>query len=592
MTGPAWLTLAVVALMIGVLVWDVVAPSVAVLGAVIVLLAVRVIAPADALAGLANPAVVTVAALYVLAAGVRKTGALEPLVRAALGDGSGRRGPLARLTVAVGSRLFLNDTPMVAMFAPLVADWAERNGRAPSEFLIPLSYATILGGVVTLLGTSTNLVVSGLLEASGRAPLGLFEQTAVGLPVALVGIVLIVVLAPVVLPRRASPRGAFRRDLREFVVTMEVVPGGPLEGRAVAEGGLRNLQGVFLLEVVRGDEDITPVNPGTVLRGGDRLTFVGRSDLVVDLQAMRGLRSTEEEHLQEFSRPGHAFAEAVIGPASPLVGRTIKEAGFRATYQAGVVAVHRAGHRVRAKLGSVRLRVGDTLLLLADPDWVERWRDREAFLLVSRVGEGRAVRAARAGGKAWVALVMVLAVVGVSAAGVLPLLQASLLGALGLVALGVLSPGEARSAVDLDVMLVLAASLGLAHAIEGSGLAGHAAAGVLAVTRWGGALAALVAVMVLVMVLGAVVTHIAAVALVFPIAMSAAAVAGGDARAFAVALAVAGSASFLTPIGHQVNTMVYGMGGYRFGDYARLGVPLSVAVISITIAAVALGRIW
>lgn len=585
MTGQGWFTLLVVLGMIALLVREAVPPSVAVMGAVIVLLVAGIVTPAEALAGLANPAVITVAALYVLASGVQKTGALQPLVRAALGDGTGQRRALARLTGAVGGRLFLNDTPIVAMLAPQVANWAEQGGRAPSQYLIPLSFATMLGGTITLLGTSTNLVVSGLLQSTGQRPLGLFEQSAVGLPVAIGGIVLIVLLAPVVLPRRSSPRRSFHEDLREFVVTMEVTARGPLDGLAVASGRLRNLQGVFLVEITRGAETITPVAPDTILRGGDQLTFAGRADTIVDLQSMRGLRSAEPEDVAGLDARGHTFAEAVIGPSSPLVGRTLKEVGFRATYQAAVVAVHRAGHRIRAKLGSVSLRVGDTLLVLADPGFVDRWRDREVFLLVAAVG-GTPPAASR---KAWLAGVMVLAVVVMGASGRIPLLEASLLAALALVALGVLTPGEARRAVDLDVMLVLAGSLGLAHALERSGLATHAATAVLAVSHTAGVIGALVAVMVLVVGLGAVVTHIAATALVFPIAMSAAAAAGGDPRAFAIALAIAGSASFLTPIGHQVNTMVYGLGSYRFGDYARLGIPLTVLCLGITAAAVGLG---
>ncbi len=255
--------------------------------------------------------------------------------------------------------------------------------------------------------------------------------------------------------------------MREFVVGMEVVPEGPLDGKAVGEGNLRNLQGVFLVEIERDGEVIAPVAPETVLHGGDRLTFVGRADTVVDLQAMRGLGSREREHVREFDTHRHTFFEAVIGAASPLVGKTLKDVGFRGRYQAAVVAIHRAGQRVEAKLGSVRLKAGDTLLLLSDPGFRDRWRDRTPFLLVSRLG-GAPPAVSR---KAWLVGLILAAVVGSAGLGVMPILNAALLAVFALVLLGILTPGEARNAVDLDVILVIAGAFGLAAALEGSGLA-------------------------------------------------------------------------------------------------------------------------
>lgn len=577
MAWHAWLTVAVVLLTLVVLARDLFAPSLTLLGAVVVLLVGGVVTPSQAFSGFSNPAPITVAALFVLAAAVEKTGALQPIVSRFLRPADGHRGILARMVLPVaGMSAFINNTPVVAMLAPQVGAWADREGRSPSRFLMPLSFASILGGMVTLIGTSTNVVVSGLLVSSGEAPLGMFELTRVGLPVAAIGLLVLVVVAPRVLPDRKPPRRGSEDEMRQFVVGMSVVSGGPLDGRTVDSAGLRQLRGLFLAELERDREVIAPVRPTTVLCGGDRLTFVGRVDEVVELQRRRGLVSTESDHLLLFESPEHTFFEAVLGESSPLVGSTLKDARFRGRYQGAVIALHRAGQQVNEKLGEVPLKVGDTLLVLADPGFRDRWRDRSDFLLVSRLGGAPPMATRKA---IWVGMVA-LGIVASVATGLTSLLNAALAGAMVLLALRVISPGEARAAVDLDVIVVIAAAFGLGAAIEVSGLAG-VAAGFLtrAVGGWGTA-GALVAVVLATVLLTEMITNNAAAVLVFPVAMSLAGNVAADPRVFAIALAIGASASFLTPVGYQTNTMVYGAGGYRYADYARLGVPLTVIVIA------------
>ncbi|MFO7892343.1 MAG: SLC13 family permease, partial [Longimicrobiales bacterium] len=428
----------------------------------------------------------------------------------------------------------------------------------------------------TLVGTSTNLVVSGLLEASGRAPLGMFELTPIGLPVALVGLVMIVVLAPVLLPDRRGPIQQDVAELREFVVNMDVVPGGALDGRTVEDAGLRALTGLFLVEVRRDDDVITPVGRRTTLHGGDRLMLVGRADDVVELQKIRGLASAERDQLDFFDDPDHTFFEVVLGESSPLVGRTLKEAGFRGRYQAAVVAIHRSGHRVADKLGRVPLKVGDTLILLADSRFALRWKDRHDFLLVSRLGGAAPAMTKKA---PLVALVAV-AIIAAAAGGVTSILNASLVGVIALMALRVLTPAEARGAIDFEVIIVIAAAFGLAAAIQASGLADRIAGLLIGGLGGLGPTVALLGILLTTVVLTELITNNAAAALLFPIALATAEGVGADPRLFAIALAIVASASFLTPIGYQTNTMVYGPGGYRFTDYARLGAPLTLTVVT------------
>jgi di/tricarboxylate transporter len=444
---------------------------------------------------------------------------------------------------------------------------------------MPLSFAAILGGMVTLIGTSTNLVMSGLLEASGREPLGMFELTRVGLPAALGGILLIVLLAPRLLPERRPPRQQAEEAARTFTVQMRVVQSGPLDGKQVAEAGLRQLQGVFLVELERDDETLAPVAPTTVLQGGDRLTFVGQVDTVVDLQSIPGLTSAEESHLIEFDSPRHTFFEAVVGETSGLAGRTLKEADFRERYQAAVVAIHRAGELVRGKLGRIPLQAGDTLLLIADRGFRDRWRDRTDFVLVSRLGGTPPAAPRKAGVVAAVGVAIVLG----AGLGLMPILHLSLLGALALVGLGVLTAGEAKNAVDLEVVVVIATAFGLASALEVSGLADTTATAIDGVIGGLGPGAVLATLMVATIALTSAITNNAAAALMFPLGLSTATDLGLDARAVTIAITLAASTSFLTPIAYQTNLMVYGPAGYRFSDYARLGVPLTIVVVTVVV---------
>ena len=584
MSWQAVLTLGVTLLTLVSLAKDLIAPAHTMLGAAITLLLFGVLTPQEAFAGFGNPAPITVAALYVLARAAEKTGVIEPLLDRLLGTGGGGRLALARLLVpsalAAG---FRNNTPIVAMMIPQVLRWADRVRESASRYLMPLSFAVVLGGVTTTIGTSTNLVVSGMLEQHGQAPLGLFEITPVGLPVALAGLAALILTVPWLMPNRtAAPRQ--KAATREFAASMRVEPNGPLEGRSVEAALLRNLQGVFLVSVERGDELIAPVSPDTVLHGGDVLTFAGAASKVVDLHARRGLVSTQSKHLAHFDSARHRFQQAVVGANSPLVGRTLKEAQFRSRYQAAVVAIHRSGHPLDQKLGDVRLRLGDTLILLADAGFRQRWRDRPDFLMVTSM-EGTPPAVSK---KAWIVGLVMLMVCGAAGLSLLPMLQASLLGVILLIVFGVLTAAEARAAVDLDTILVIAAAFALGTAMEKSGRAAALANGLSLAGGSSSVHLTLLGLVLATLVTTEMVTNNAAAALMFPIAVASAEQLGLDPRPFAVAIAIAASNSFLTPIGYQTNIMVYGPGGYRFTDYLRAGFPLTLVTVAATVLLVPL----
>lgn len=585
MSWEGWFTLAVVTAVVTLLVTERVPPPVAVLGAVIVLLVADVITPEEAFSGFANAAPITVAALYVLAAGVEKTGALERITARLLGSGSDRRMSdrmaLARILLpTAAASAFLNNTPIVAMVAPNVVSWARRTARSPSPFLIPISFATILGGVLTLIGTSTNLVVSGLLEDAGRGPLGLFELTPVTLPLAVVGLGMLILLAPKLLPTRHAPSEDIREGAREFMVEMVVEDAGSVAGKTVTEAGLRNLQGVYLFALARGERTIAPVGPDELLQPGDRLTFAGNVARMVDLQRIPGLRSAEQPHFPgDTGTLGQRFYEAVVAEGSPLASSTLKEVGFRARYGGAVVAIHRADERVQEKLGSVELRPGDVLLILARDGFHQRWREERDFLVVAPLdGEPPPKRE-----KAPIVGLLTVGLFVTVGFGVLDILEAALLVAIGLVALRVLTAFEARQAIDLNVIVLIAASFGVGAAMSSSGLAEEIASLFVGAFDGLGDLGLVLGILLATSLLTEMITNNAAAVLMFPIALATATQAGIDPHPVAVAVAVGASSSFLTPIGYQTNTMVYGMGGYRFGDFARVGLPLTLLMMVVAL---------
>ncbi len=585
MSADAVLTLVVIIAVVAALVTERVSPALTILAGVIVLLLLGVIDTSQAFAGFSNPAPLTVAALYVVAAAAARTRVLEALVaRVTPATGPrrrehGERGTLARLLVPTATAsAFLNNTPIVAMVIPGVLSWARRTGRSPSRYLMPVSFAAIVGGTVTLIGTSTNLVVSGLLKDAGYPSLGLWEIGKVGLPFAIAGLVTMILLTPRLLPERRAPSETADADAREFTLEMIVTEEPGIAGHTVAEGGLRNLEGVFLVEVERDGHRISSVRPDEILAVGDRLTFAGNVTRVLDLQEMRGLASAEERH---FSAAGSTIDrrlyEAVVAPASGLVGQTLKQAGFRGRYGGAVIAIHRAGGHLPGKLGEVPLHAGDVLLVLSGPAFRPRALDRRDFLVVAPLsGDGppREEKAPLVG-------VIILGLLVLAGTGLVNILLAAFLAAFAVVALRILSPTEARDAVDIDVIVVIAASFGLGAAIESSGLAGNLANVLVEPFGTFGDLGLLFGVLLATIVLTELITNNAAAVLLFPVALNTALAADLNPRPFAIAIAIGASSSFLTPIGYQTNTMVYGIGGYRFGDYARLGLPLSIVMVIV-----------
>ena len=598
MSWEAWVVLAVV-FAVFVALWNNWAPADVVLVGAAVLLTIVGLAsdalpsPRELAAQFGNEGVLTVGVLFIAAAGLTETGGLQLITDRLLGIPKNALDGQVRLMLpVVGVSAFLNNTPVVAMFIPVVNDWCKKSGLSPSRLFIPLSYAAILGGVCTLIGTSTNLVVQAQLVAAQKldpsVPLmGMFTLTPVGLPVALVGVAFILLTSKWLLPDRR----AFLADVadsRQYTVEMLIEPASPIAGQTIERAGLRRLPGAFLSAIERDGETMVAVGPDQVLRAHDRLVFVGIVDSIVDLQRIRGLvPATDEVFKVTASRLNHALIEVVVSGTSGLVGRSIREAHFRTRYDAAVIAVYRDGERIQGKIGDIRIAPGDALLLQGHPDFVARHRNDRDFLLVSAIDGARPLRHERG----WLA-VAILAVMVVVASmedffGVTVFLAATL-GATAMLVTGCLSIDAARKSIDLPVLVGIVGALVVGQAIQKSGLGDQVASRIIEASRTFGPWGVLAGVYLMTLFFTELVTNNAAVALAFPIAQAAAAQMGVQLMPFAIAVAVAASAGFATPLGYQTHLMVYGPGGYRFADFVKIGLPLDLLCMVVTVALVPL----
>jgi di/tricarboxylate transporter len=556
------------------------APDMVMIGAVVVLLAAGILTPAEALGGMSNEGMLTVAALFVVAAAIERTGALAVVVDRALGRPQSLAAAQLRTMVAPAAvSAFMNNTPVVALMVPAIRDWAKKNRLSVSKLLMPMNDAVVLGGLCTLIGTSTNVVVSGLVSAKRGHGLAMFDITWLGVPLLVAGLVYLVIASKHLLPDR-RPAVSESDDPRQYSLEMLVEDGSPLVGRTIEEAGLRGLEGLYLMEIDRGGHVMAAVGPSERLESGDRLVFVGVVDSVVELQKIRGLRpATDQVFKLDDPRSERVLVEAVVSNACPLVGGTIRSGRFRSTYDAVVIAVARGGERVRMKIGDIVLEPGDTLLLEASPDFFERQRSNRHFYLVSEVSGSTPPRHDRA----WIALAALVAMVVAASLELVPMVAAAFVAAGAVVATRCISPSEARRSIEWESLLLIAASFGLAKAMEKTGLDETIARSTIAAAG-DHPHAVLAAIYFVGMLFTELMSNNAAAVLVFPIAWQTAHDMGLNPMPFVMAVTVAASCGFATPMGYQTNLMIYGPGGYKFGDYVRFGGPLNLLVMALTVA--------
>ncbi|MGB5165856.1 MAG: SLC13 family permease [Woeseiaceae bacterium] len=580
MSPEIWLTLGVLVGCLSGLLFTRIAPDIVLMAGLAVLLTTGVISPADAVSGFSNEGMLTVAVMYVLAAALRETGAIELVVDRLFRDsGSLAIAQLRMMLPVTVISAFVNNTPVVASFIPAVVDWCRKRRISPSKLMMPLSYAAIFGGTCTLIGTSTNLIVNGLLlETSGARGFGFFELAWVGLPCAIVGMTYVLIFSGPLLRIRVPPLQQID-DAREYTVEMRVESNSALIGKTIERAGLRQLPGLYLIEIVRGSSTLAAVSPQEILQARDHLVFAGVTDSVIDLQKIRGLTpATDQIFKIDKPRPNRQFIEAVVAPRSPVVGRTIREGRFRSRYGAVIIAVARGGRRILSKIGDITLEGGDTVLLETDETFLLQHRNSRDFLLLRPISGAAPPRHERA----LVAWMILAAIVFVAAAGWLSILNAALIGAGLMLATRCVSINVARQSIDLQVVLVIASALGIGRAVYQTGTGDLFAGSVLQLAGehpW----LILIAIYAVTSLLTEVISNNAAAALMFPILLGVAEKFAIDIVPLAVAVTMAASASFATPIGYQTNLMVMGPGGYRFGDYLRFGLPLNIILGATTV---------
>jgi len=584
------LTLGVVALALVAMVREIAQPDLVMMAALVVLAVSGILEPDEAFVGFSNKAVIAIGVLFVVSQALRSTGALDLILGYLMGRESSMMGGLTRITVPVAFfSAFLNNAPIVAMMTPAVLDWGKRVRIAPSRLLVPLSYAAILGSSTTMIGTSVNLTVAGLISEAGMPEMGFFELFPLGAPIACVGLLYLIFVAWRLLPDREPPGDAIGDRRHEHVIAIRVGDDCPLANQSVEDAGLRQLPGLFLVEIDRDGRVITPVAPDIPIRRGDVLVFAGVVSTIVDLQRIRGLIPiAEDEAGIEFSER-RTLVEAVVSSSSPLVARTVKALNFRTVYDAAVIAVHRNGERVSGKIGEIVMRAGDTLLMQTAPGFMRAHRNSPDFYLVSDVGDGDKPRYDRA----WIAVATLIGMVGAVSLFDTEISIAALAGAALLLVTRCVTGAEARQSVQVSILIVIAAGLGVAAAMTKTGAADWVASQLVLLAGIGSDAspwAALAVVYVVCLLMAETLQHNAAAAIMFPIAVATAHQVGADPRGFIMAVASASCCAFASPVAYQTHLIVYGPGGYRFLDFVKAGWPLDVLVATIAISLIP--RIW
>lgn len=554
-------------------------PSLTFFIAVVALLVTGIITPAELLNGLSNQQIIIIFVLVLVTAGIRLVYGSDLFA----GWFHHKLRPKAFLlrVMATSSVIspFINNTPFVALMIPYVRDWAEKTGNPSSKFMIPLSFATIMAGMITVIGTSTNLVLNGLIQEYHLPLLGFEDFFFLGVLVTVFGCAYLYFVGYKLLPSNPNRMDHLRENVKEYIIETEVFEKSKLIGKTIKEAGLRNLKDVFLVEIIRHEKVISPVSPEDVLEKGDVLFFAGNTQSIYKIiEEDNGLRIPKQDNLE---REGQFnFVEAVIPANSNLIGLRIKESDFRKRFNASIIAIHRNGKKVSGKVGEMHLAGGDFLLLLAGEGNENRNGGVEKDLFY--ISSPKKITKSKSSHLKWVGVAsLVLLILGI--AEVLPLFQVCIGILTGLILLGVLSFTEIKRELDLSLLMILVCSLAIGVALEKSGTAELIAQGLIAAGNKLGVVGVLASLFLVTIFLTALISNTAAVSIVFPIAMSIAAQLQVSSTPFFVAIAFAASGDFMTPIGYQTNLMVYGPGGYTFKDFLRVGSPLTLLYVVICI---------
>jgi di/tricarboxylate transporter len=577
MTTPQWMTLVIVLGAITLFASEKVRIDIVALIVLVLLVVLDLVSPAQALAGFSNEATITVAAMFALSLGIERSGALEPLARLL----SRIRKPwlltLALMLAIAPMGAFVKNIALVATFLPLALRVCANTGTSPARVLLPMAYAAQMGGVCTLIGTSSNLLTDSLAQQHGLAGFGVFEFTRLGALLAVVGITYMMLIGRWVLPREfEAPLAVAETDIGKYVTELKVTAESPLVGQTIAEARLGEKYGVYPLELLRGDRHLWSPRSQRV-EVDDVLLVRGDWEKIEAFRKRAVLEIDPEDRFGHDRSSARTLVEVMVKPASSIEGSSLEELAFRSHHDAIALAIHQRGRILREKLKDVRLAAGDVLLLLVSDEAAKALRSDERFVVLSEREDTR-----HTSRRAIAAVLIMASVVIVSGLHWLPIPVAAIAGAVAMAIAGCYGRKDLYEGIDWKIIVLLAAILPLGTAIENSGLSSTLVHAGMGLVGEHGPLAALLMVYLLTALLTEIMGHNPSVVLMIGIAITVAHTVGVDPRPFVVAVAFAAATSFATPVGYPTNTMVYYAGGYRFTDFMKAGIPLIALFCAIS----------
>lgn len=592
LTFEGYIVIGVILLMMVALYMEVMRPGLILFSATTVLLAIGILNGKDAIAGFANEGMITVGILFIVSEGVRQSGILNRLAQSYLPRKRGKMVfllPRIMLPVSFISA-FLNNTPVVIIFAPIIKKWTENLNLSSQKFLIPLSYATILGGMCTLIGTSTNLVVHGLIIDNGLKGFNMFELGKIGIFIAIAGTIYISVAGNLLLPgKKIIFNSKSRTEYKDYSYDIIIPESSNLIGLEIKNGRLKELNNMFVRSIEREGQIIETQKGAFSLMANDQLHVEGKSDRLNYILANPNIKLNGIDLVKNLPTSELKQYEAVISPRFPGVGKTLSEYNIYEHYQAVVLAIHRNGERITTNLGNLVLKEGDNLILLTTDKFIQSWGDSKIFYLTSYI---RDYRTTGTFWKKWLSFIILLVMIIGATLGQFitspkgisfDMLYFSAIAAVIMVWFKIMPPQKYTKAISWDVLITIAFSFALSKALQNSGAADTIAHATINIGKGLGPVGVLAAVCFITTILTEVITNNAAAAIVFPIALAAANQLGVDPKPFFVGIAISASASFATPIGYQTNLIVQGIGNYKFRDYMKIGIPLNIIVFILSI---------
>ena len=573
----AWITIVTVLTMFSVLLFTKLRSDLVFLGAIGVLFVTGVLDAKEAFSGFSSTSVVVIGVLFVVVAGLMHTGVLQWIVKHLLGLPRTYPGAVARLMLPVAVlSSFLSNTTVVALFVGIVKMWSRKLGISPSKLLIPLSYASGMGGVCTLIGTPPNLIISGLYADRTGTAMNVLATTVPGLFCLFIGVLSIIAMRRL-LPDRKAPEAAFE-DTEDYTVELMVPADNPYVGKTVAQAGLNDIHGGRLIEIIHQDNVISPVPDDELLVGGDRLVFAGQIDEILDLRGSHGFTNADQS---VFTMDGDAqhrqLRTAYIPLNSALIHKRLGQTTFEKDNNMVLVAVARYGRRLEQSPHEVKLHAGD-MLLLECPSRMTL----DAAQLSSQLEFFDSDQVPNIGPKTLVSTVIMIAMVALSALKVLPLLQCAFLAAAAMLVCRCCTPNQAMKSINWDILMVFAGSVVLGLAIQKTGIAEKLAYGILDVCGTNPVFV-MTAICFVATFITEFISNTAAGAMFFPIMYEAAVQLGYEPYPFLIALMISVSSSFATPIGSPTHMLVYSQGGYRFSDFLRIGLLMNLIILAANI---------